>query len=92
VVINDVMARELWPGASALGQRIRVWSKGKPEPSQEVVGVVTERALTLAGPQGQTILRPYGPTQGGTLTIRTRGERGAAMLTVWKAVKTSAAG
>lgn len=37
-VINDGMARHLWPGASALGQRIRLG--GQHAPSIEIVGVV----------------------------------------------------
>ncbi len=82
VLINGVMARELWPGTNALGQRIRVWSKGQPEPWQEVIGVVTEKALTLKGAGGQTIFRPYGPPVEGVLQIRTRGDRNATMIAV----------
>ena len=82
VLISSVMARELWPGTIAIGQRIRVWFKGQPEPWQEVIGVVTEKALTLKGAGGQTMFRPYGPPVEGVLQIRTRGDRNAIMIAV----------
>jgi predicted permease len=51
-VVNEAMARQLWPGTDAIGQRFRVGSKG---PWIEVVGVARDgKYMMLAEPT-----RPY---------------------------------
>jgi putative ABC transport system permease protein len=74
-VINEALAHRLWPGASAIGQRIRY---GKDSP-REVIGVVrdvrgyavdTRPELQLYIPPSQTMLVPR------RLVIRTHGEPG----------------
>jgi predicted permease len=39
-VVNETMARDLWPGEEAVGKRFRMWSEGWPY--MEVVGVVAD--------------------------------------------------
>jgi putative ABC transport system permease protein len=71
VLINEPMARDIWPQSNPVGQRIRYWSKGQPGPWREIVGVVAEG--TGEGPSRHSILEPLGQTAGsGFLQIRTR--------------------
>lgn len=48
VVISESLANQLWPGESAIGQRIRVSPQGSDEssPWREVVGVVSDLVTT----------------------------------------------
>jgi hypothetical protein len=50
-IVNDVAARRLWPGESAIGKRVCVWcTPEKPDGWKRVVGVVTTmRHWTLEG-------------------------------------------
>jgi predicted permease len=51
-IVNEAMARQLWPGKDAIGQRFRVGSKG---PWVEVVGIARDgKYMMLAEPT-----RPY---------------------------------
>jgi putative ABC transport system permease protein len=79
-VVSESMARRLWPGTSALGQRIK---QGRPEdaaPWREVVGVVqdvtqywfdTEPRSTLYLPHAQA------PRAGMFVLVRARGDAAA---------------
>jgi putative ABC transport system permease protein len=40
VIVNDTMARTMWPGRDAIGQRFRIMSGPQPRPYFEVVGIV----------------------------------------------------
>lgn len=83
VIVNEPMARDLWPGSSPLGARIRVWSKGKPEPWQEVVGVTAEKAIAGVGAGSYSLLRPIGASTGRYLQVRTTaGDRAPTMAAV----------
>jgi len=79
VLINEPMARSLWPSSSAIGQRLRLWSKGKPAPWNEIIGVVAERTAVREGAESHSILSPIGPAGAAWLQVRTRGDRGLAM-------------
>lgn len=80
VLINEPMARDLWPHSTPLGSRIRFWRKGTPEEWLEVAGVVAEKPIAEGGARGHSVVRPIGPSPSAFLQIRARGERGAAML------------
>ncbi|TMP97546.1 MAG: ABC transporter permease [Verrucomicrobia bacterium] len=59
-IINESLARRLWPGSDALGQRIQIGLGGKSQPWLEVVGVVSDVRqddLRVAPPPG--IYVPY---------------------------------
>ena len=77
VVINELMARQLWPDADPIGQRVQVsWWDEQATP--EVIGVVGDvRRTSLDQDLRPMIYYPMGqsPTGGGMmLVVRTRGE------------------
>lgn len=59
VVVNEALARELWPGESALGRRLAInW--GPLEEPWEVVGVVEDvRMVNPSQPARSAIYHPY---------------------------------
>jgi len=70
-VVNQTMARRLWPGGDALGQRIS--TRGRKGPWMEVVGIAQDGKYLLVGEQPRSFLylpasqRPIGE---GTLWVR----------------------
>jgi predicted permease len=73
VVINEGMARQFWPGQSALGRRVSLL--GRPV-AAEVVGVVADvRLMTLDRAPRATLYfwSPQAPTSVMTLAMRTSG-------------------
>lgn len=56
-IVNDIVAQHLWPGRSAVGERMCVdCSPEKPNNWKRVVGVVSSiRHATLEGPQGESV-------------------------------------
>ncbi|MBL8232230.1 MAG: FtsX-like permease family protein [Bryobacterales bacterium] len=87
VLINQPMAEALWPQSSALGRRIRIWSKGKPGRWQEVIGVVAEKAIAGESSVSHSTFHPVGSATNGWLQARTRGERGKAALAVRRVIR-----
>ena len=83
-VINEAMARALWPGASAIGKQIADprADPARPEQWMTVVGVVADArfAATLTAPA--TRYQAYQPLRGGgsvQVVLRTRGGAPAAL-------------
>jgi putative ABC transport system permease protein len=83
VVINEMLAREQWPGRSALGARIRVRGSTPAYPWMTVVGIVADsrqRSLRQAAraeyflPVAQAPTSAGGAWGGMTLIARTRAE------------------
>jgi predicted permease len=75
VVINEAMARALWPGESPLGKRIGDTDPAKPN-WREVVGVVSDTqptAVVEASAGRFQMYRPWAqaPLNGGTIIVRT---------------------
>jgi predicted permease len=67
VIVNEAMARELWPGGDALGQHVRFGEKGEAE----VIGVVrTGKYRTLGEDPLPLIYLPIGYTPEATLVVR----------------------
>jgi putative ABC transport system permease protein len=58
VMVNDYMARQLWPGQEALGKRIRVL--GNPNDWSEVIGVVAD--VKADGLNTPPVMQIYLPT------------------------------
>ncbi|HWN11671.1 MAG TPA: ABC transporter permease [Pyrinomonadaceae bacterium] len=75
VIVNESMARVLWPGESPLGKRITIWRDEKFP--REIVGVVGDTKPSLDAPAGLQMYVPYAQDTnwtGMSLVIRTQGE------------------
>jgi putative ABC transport system permease protein len=75
LVVNESMARGLWPGESPLGKRITIWRDEKFP--REIVGVVGDTKSSLDTPAGSQMYVPYAQDSnwnGMSLVIRTNGE------------------
>ena len=87
VIVNESVARELWPGQSALGRRIAMqW--GAPLDA-EIVGVVGDaRLVGLDTPARATLYWPAGQVRNPamTLLVRSSGEPGALAAPVRQAL------
>jgi putative ABC transport system permease protein len=75
LIVNESMARQLWPGESPVGKRITVW----PDETfpREIVGVVGDTKPSLDTPAGSQMYVPYAQDSnwtGMSLVIRTNGE------------------
>jgi len=76
IIINEAMARRYWPGASAIGRRLRLSAKG---PWSTVVGVVRDVTVPSAGRKtgGSRDFQMYFPFaddfESATLIVRTAG-------------------
>jgi len=76
MVISEAMAREYWPGSSALGQQVR-FSEGV----YTVVGVVGDlRHESLAGVRNPTFYIPFAQHPQGSLTLVARTSGDPAIL------------
>ena len=75
VVVNESMARQLWPGESPLGKRITIWRDEKFP--REIVGVVGDTRASLDTEAGSQMYVPYAQDAnwtGMSLVIRTNAE------------------
>ena len=75
LIVNETMARHLWPGESPIGRRITIWRDEKFP--REIVGVVGDTKRSLDADPGQQMYVPYAQDSGWTgmsLVIRTRGD------------------
>lgn len=75
VIINQSLARRLWPDGSALGQRLRVWRSGR-RAEAEIVGVAADaRYLGFESSAGDFLWVPVlqFPTPTYTLLLQGRG-------------------
>jgi predicted permease len=74
VIVNEKMARELWPGESSVGRRFSIWRD--EDFSREVVGVVGDTKASLDREPGHQMYVPYAQdaTWGSvSLVVRTNG-------------------
>ena len=75
MVVNEQMARQLWPGESPVGKRLTIWRDEKF--AREIVGVVGDTKASLDSEAGQQMYVPYAQDTGWSgmsLVIRTNGE------------------
>ncbi len=75
MIVNETLARQLWPGQSPVGKRITIWRDEKF--AREIVGVVGDTRATLDTPAGAQMYVPYAQdaTWGSlTLVVRGRGD------------------
>jgi putative ABC transport system permease protein len=76
-MLNATMAARLWPGESAIGQRVRLMLRGGPGPWLRVVGVVGDvRHHGLDQPAQPEVYVPYSqaPVESFVLVLRTSRE------------------
>jgi putative ABC transport system permease protein len=88
VIINETLARQLWPGESPIGKRFTIWRDEKFP--REVVGVAGDTKRSLDEEPGTQMYVPYGqdPTWGSlSLTVRTTGEPTALAGAVREAIR-----
>lgn len=90
VVINDVMARRLWPGQDAIGRRFKLGPADSSAPWFTVVGVV--RDMRRQGPEHDPIPQMFeslaqNPSRLVTLLVKTSTDRAQMMGTVQAAVR-----
>ncbi len=88
VIINETLARQLWPGESPIGKRFTIWRDEKFP--REVVGVAGDTKGSLDEEPGAQMYVPYGqdPTWGSlSLVVRTTGEPTALAGTVREAIR-----
>lgn len=86
-IVNETLARTFWPGASAIGRRLRV---GGDHPVMEVVGVARDSQYVSIGEDTkpflyQPLAQAYQPQP--TLLVRTTGGPGAILPTLKRVVE-----
>jgi putative ABC transport system permease protein len=75
VIVNETMARQLWPGESPVGKRFTIWRDEKF--AREIVGVVGDTKPSLdteAGPQMYVPFNQDSGWSGMSLVIRSSGD------------------
>ena len=88
VIVNETMARHLWPGESPIGRRFTIWRDEKFP--REVVGVVGDTKQSLDREASDQMYVPYAqdPTWGSlSLVVRTNGEPTALAGSVRDAIR-----
>ena len=88
VIVNETMARRLWPGESPIGRHFTIWRDEKFP--REVVGVVGDTRETLDKEAGNQMYVPYAQdaTWGSlSLVVRTSGEPTALAGSVREAIR-----
>jgi len=89
-LINETMARELWPDQSSVGKRIKFpGSEKNPQPWRTIVGVVSDvKQYGLDKKEPMQIYLPEDqyPTSGMTLVARTSAEPGSLIAAVRNAI------
>ena len=94
VIINETMARQYWPGESALGRRFKLDDSDANRPWMEVVGIVADiRQMGLDVPVKAEMYMPYQQVKDyefytpRDLVIRTSGDTSSLMGGVRQAVR-----
>ena len=88
IIVNETMARQLWPGESPLGRSVKVWRDEKFP--REIVGVVGDVKSSLDTDTPTQMYVPYAQdaTWGSlTLAVRTTGEPTALAGAVRNAIR-----
>ena len=88
VIINETMARKLWPGESPIGKRFSIWRDEKF--SREVVGVVGDTKMRLDEEAEEQMYVPYaqdGNWWAMSLVVRSNNETSALATSVREAIR-----
>ena len=79
VIVNETMARKLWPGESPVGKRFSIWRDEKF--SREVVGVVGDTKVFLDEEPEQQMYLPHAQDSNwGTMSLVVRSNNDTAAL------------
>jgi predicted permease len=81
-VVNEELARRLWPGQGALGRRVRLGTSAESAPIVTVVGVVASvRRSPMHDTPIATVFLPYAqyPNNNVTILVRTGGDIAAGV-------------
>jgi len=88
VIINEKLARQLWPNEDPIGKRFTLWRDEKF--AREVVGVVGETKQSLDKDAGHQMYIPYAqdPNWGSlSVVVRTTGDTAAMSTAVREAIR-----
>ncbi len=88
VIVNETLARRLWPGESPIGRRFTIWRDEKF--AREVVGVVGDTKRALDKEAESQMYVPYAQDAGWgslSLVVRTTGEPTAFAEAVRQAIR-----
>ncbi len=88
VIVNETMARKLWPGESPVGKRFSIWRDEKF--SREVVGVVGDTKMRLDEEAEEQMYVPYAQDPNWwamSLVVRSNTETSALATSVRAAVR-----
>jgi putative ABC transport system permease protein len=88
VIVNETMARRLWPGESPIGRHFTIWRDEKFP--REVVGIVGDTKEALDKEAGYQMYVPYAQDPGWgslSLVVRTAGEPTAFAGAVREAIR-----
>jgi predicted permease len=84
-VINDTMARRLWPDGNALGGRL--YTDGRNSEPYEVVGIARDHKVRSVGEDPQPYLHlPAAPSRAVGLIVRTAGQAASSLPDLRQAV------
>jgi predicted permease len=92
-IVNETLARELWPNQSAVGQRISVGCKTQQR--VQVVGVARDtKVVSMADPPQPHFYRPFSQNYSGyaAFVIETADEPGPMLETIRRALKEESSG
>jgi putative ABC transport system permease protein len=87
-IVNETMARHLWPGENPIGQRFTIWRDEKFP--REVIGVVGDTRMSLDKEAGHQMYIPYAQDltwPNLRLVVRTTGEPTAMADSVREAIR-----
>jgi putative ABC transport system permease protein len=88
VIVNETMARQLWPGESPIGRRFSIWRDEKF--SREVVGVVGDTKSSLDREAGPQMYVPYAQDANWgslSLVVRANGDPSVLAASVREAIR-----
>lgn len=88
VIVNETMARKLWPGQSPIGKRFSIWRDEKF--SREVVGVVGDTKMRLDEEAEEQMYVPYAQDANWwamSLVVRSNNEPSALATSVRGAIR-----
>jgi predicted permease len=74
IIINDILARKLWPNEEPLGKRFRVGFEKEPREVVAVVGSIRQTTLDAEARPAMYLPHLQFPTSGLTVLVRTSGD------------------
>jgi putative ABC transport system permease protein len=89
VVINETLAKRIWPGEDPIGKRLKAGYPASDEPWREVIGLVND--VKFNGVERETSMQTYmpysqEPRTGVSLVVRTHGDALAVAASVEEAI------